>query len=159
MFLPAILLSGVQMAVAQEGLITQTVKTLTQRAEFEAAQAAIDTCAAKNVHIHVFIVDANGNTKFFVVGDGSRYNTVESARRKAFTAAIKGKPTIQLQQEDAAASVKPIVTDPNLLNIAGGIPIRVGSEVIGAIGVGGGAPEQDNQCAQAGIDKIQRFLQ
>ena len=44
--------------------------------------------------------------------------------------------------------------DPQMLILAGGIPIRAGSEVIGGIGVGGSPSQGDAMCAQAGIDRI-----
>jgi uncharacterized protein GlcG (DUF336 family) len=48
---------------------------------------------------------------------------------------------------------------PGVLMVQGGVPIKVGEEVIGAIGVGG-APggDKDEACAQAGIDKIKDRL-
>ena len=48
--------------------------------------------------------------------------------------------------------------DPTIFALAGGLPIRVGNDLIGAIAVGGGAPETDEKCAQAGLDKIQALL-
>ena len=142
----------------QQGVITKTVKVLTMRAQLEAAQAAIDTCATSNAHIHVWIVDANGNTTLFLLGDGSRYNTVESARQKAFTAAIMGQSTATIQKRIAENPATRVPPDPRMLFVGGGVPIRAGSEVIGAIGVGGGSPEQDDKCAQAGVDQIQHYL-
>ena len=48
--------------------------------------------------------------------------------------------------------------NPVFLFLAGGLPIRIGSEVVGGIGVGGAASQQDAECAQAGIDRIQSMV-
>jgi len=42
--------------------------------------------------------------------------------------------------------------------LGGAVPIKIGSEVIGVLSAGGGAPEQDAECAQAGVDIIQPYL-
>jgi len=163
----SVVLGAMLLAAAQEssstksadlGLITKTLKVLTMRAQLEAAQTAIDTCAASNVHVHVWMVDANGNTTLFLLGDGTRYNTVETARQKAFTSAIMGQPTAAIQKRIAENPGTRVPPDPRLIFVGGGVPIRAGSEVIAAIGVGGGTPEQDDQCAQAGVEKIQHYL-
>ena len=52
-----------------------------------------------------------------------------------------------------------LVYMPGFLLLGGGVPIKVGNEVIGAVGVGG-APggHLDEQCAMAGIDKVKEQL-
>jgi uncharacterized protein GlcG (DUF336 family) len=145
-------------ATASDGVLTVTQKLLSERLMVEAAQAAIDACAANNIHVHVVIVDTAGNTRLLIVGDGSKANTVDGARRKAYTAAMMGQPTATIAERIAANPKMLVPPDPMLLFLAGGIPIRVGSEVIGGFAVGGGTPEQDAPCAQAGLDKIQSEL-
>jgi uncharacterized protein GlcG (DUF336 family) len=52
-----------------------------------------------------------------------------------------------------------ITADTNLLSFAGGIPIKVGDEIIGAIGVSGAEPSaMDEKCANAGLEKLQALL-
>jgi len=153
-----VLFALTRMATADDGLITQ--KVLPLRYEFEAAQAVIQACAAKGFHVSVVIVDAYGNTKLMMVSDGAIYTTADSARRKAYTAAMMRQSSADLQQRIAANPNAPLPGDgnPNFLFLAGGIPIRAATEVVGAIGVGGAASQQDAECAQAGIDKIQSLL-
>lgn len=133
-----------------------TKKTLPLRLEIAAAQAAIDACAAKKVAIHVYVMDADGNVRLLLIPDGAHYETLEGARRKGYTAAITGEATINLMKRRSDPSSLP--KDPNMVFLGGAVPIKVGSEIIGVLSAGGGAPEQDAECAQAGVDKIQPYL-
>jgi uncharacterized protein GlcG (DUF336 family) len=142
---------------AQDRLLVERVLPL--RVEVEAAQAAIDSCATKHVAVHAYVVDRVGNIKLLLIGDGAHHDTVSGARRKAYTAAVLGKPTIEFQRELAVNPSLKLPTDPLFLFLGGGVPVRVGGEVIGALSVGGGSPEQDAECAQAGLDRIAPYLQ
>jgi uncharacterized protein GlcG (DUF336 family) len=155
--LGVVLLSAFCLAGAQDKLLTEKVLPLSL--EIMAAQTSIDACAAKHVAVHAYVVDALGNIKLLLVGDGAHYDTVSGARRKAYTAAILGEPTIELQRRLAADPSLKFPSDPMFLFLGGGVPIRAGGEVIGAISVGGGSPEQDAECVQAGLDKIRPYLQ
>jgi uncharacterized protein GlcG (DUF336 family) len=154
--LPVVLLPALQLAGAQDKLLTEKVLPLSL--EIEAAQTAIETCAAKHIAVHSYVVDALGNIKLLLVGDGAHYDTVSGARRKAYTAAILGEPTIELQKRLTADPSLKFPGDPMFLFLGGGVPIRVGSELIGALSVGGGTPEQDAECAQAGLERVQPSL-
>jgi uncharacterized protein GlcG (DUF336 family) len=150
-------LLSLHLAGAQDKLLTEKVLPLSL--EIMAAQTAIDTCAAKHVAVHSYVVDAFGNIKLLLVGDGAHYDTVSGARRKAYTAAVLGEPTIELQRRLASDPSLKFPSDPMFLFLGGGVPVRVGGEVIGAISVGGGSPEQDAECVQTGLDKITPYLQ
>jgi uncharacterized protein GlcG (DUF336 family) len=156
LMLPIALLAFHGVATPQSELLTE--KALPLRVEIEAAQAAIDSCAAKHVAVHAYVVDALGNIKLLLVGDGAHHDTVSGARRKAYTAAILGEPTIDLQKKLAADPSLRFSSDPMFLFLGGGVPVRVDGEVIGALAVGGGSPEQDAECAQAGLEKIRPYL-
>ena len=45
------------------------------------------------------------------------------------------------------------MTLPNVIAIPGGLPIKVGADVIGGVGVSG-SPGVDEPCVQAGLDKV-----
>jgi uncharacterized protein GlcG (DUF336 family) len=110
------------------------------------------------VSAQVVIVGARGEVRLLLISDGGRNDTLDGARRKAYTAARMGRPTATIAEQIAANPKMLIPPEPLLLFLAGGLPIRVGTEVIGGLAVGGGAPEQDAKCAQAGLDKIQYAL-
>lgn len=157
LLLPAIMLFAARTPAADQAVLTRHV--LSEHTEVEAAQAAIDYCAARDRHIHVVIVDPYGDIMLLIVGDGAKYNTVESAERKAYTSAMMGTPTLKVAQMIAANPHMQLPPDSRMLFLGGGAPIRVGSEIVGAIGVGGGSPAQDQECADAGVAKIQPLLQ
>jgi uncharacterized protein GlcG (DUF336 family) len=86
--------------------------------------------------------------------DGAGLSTNEGSDRKAYTAASFKQPS--------AAFVKRLQDRPDtvgsrhytrILALAGGLPIKIGNDVIGAVGVSG-TPGKDDVCAQAGIDKV-----
>ena len=141
-----------------DGVLTVTKHVLSQRLALEAGEAALAACAAANVHAHVVIADATGLMHLLIVSDGSNAATIDGARRKAYTAALTGRATQETAEKLAANPKMLVPPDPLMLFLAGGIPIRLGNEVIGAIAIGGGLPEQDAKCAQAGLDKIQSEL-
>jgi uncharacterized protein GlcG (DUF336 family) len=153
---PIALLAAVHGVEAQDG--KSVIKNeLPLRLEIEAAQAAIDACAAKHVAVHVYIMDADANIRLLLIPDGARYDTVEGARRKGYTAAKTGEPTINLMKR-RGDNPSTLPNDPNMVFLGGAVPIKIGNRMIGVLSAGGGAPEQDAECAQAGVDKIQPYL-
>jgi uncharacterized protein GlcG (DUF336 family) len=113
-------------------------------------------CRADGFRVSATVVDRAGQLKALLRDDDAGPHTLESSRRKAFTAASFRSGTAQLGQLVAAnPAAANLVEIPEVLVLGGGLPIRSGGEVIGAIGVGG-APggDRDEICAQAGIDRI-----
>ncbi|HUO22192.1 MAG TPA: heme-binding protein [Caulobacteraceae bacterium] len=155
--LAALLASPVSVAHAQS-LITE--KVLPLQIEIAAAQGAIDACAAGGFHVSAVVVDAYGNAKVMLIGDGTIFTTADSARRKAYTAIMMHRATSAIQAQLAANPGSPPPGDgnPEMLALAGGLPIKAGDQFVGGIGVGGAASLQDEKCAQAGIDKVQAVL-
>jgi uncharacterized protein GlcG (DUF336 family) len=154
-FVPLIAsLVTLQTASAQEKL--QIKNELPLSIAMEAAQAAIDACADKHVSVHVFVLDAEAKVRLLLIPDGARYDTTFGALHKGYTAVKTGVPTLELMKK---RGVSPLPKDPDMVFLGGAVPIKVGSRVIGALSAGGGAPEQDAACAQAGLDKIQHYLQ
>lgn len=126
----------------------------------QAATAAVAACAAQGYKETVAVLDADGVERVVLRGDGSGAHTLNSAFRKAFTAATFGRPTSAWK---AAVAQNPEVGNmqriDNILFAGGGLPIRAGNELVGAIGAAG-APgfDKDEACAQAGIDAIKDRL-
>ncbi len=123
----------------------------------EAANAALAQCQADGHRVSVAVVDRNGVTKVLLRDDGTGPHTVSSSTRKAYTSASLGRPTGELAATVAAnAELEGLrQMDPQLLLLAGGLPIVVEETVVGGIGVGGAPGGQlDAACAQAGVDAI-----
>jgi len=121
----------------------------------QAAQEAVAACAGS--HVGVAIIDAAGTPKLYYVPDGTAGFHAYTGFRKAYTALTFKMPTSEvgaLSKTDATVAAK-ITADTNFLSFAGGVPIRVGDEIIGAIGVSGAEPSAiDEKCANAGLEKI-----
>ena len=126
----------------------------------DAAAAAVQFCQGKGWLVSVAVVDRAGQLKALDRADGAGPHTLDSSQRKAYTAASMRGATSALaemvQKNPGAANLSQI---QGLLLLGGGVPIKVGDEVIGAIGVGGAPGGQlDEQCADAGINKIRDRL-
>ena len=135
----------------------QAKKELPLKVELEGAQAAIDFCAAKKIAIHVFVMDPDANVRLLLIPDASHWDTLDGARRKGYTAAKTGEPTINLMKRRGDVP-STLPKDPYMVFLGGAVPIKIGNEVVGVLSAGGGAPEQDAECAQIGVDKILSYL-
>jgi glc operon protein GlcG len=114
--------------------------------------AAVDHARAIGVPQCIAIVDEGCNLLAFIRMDGARVLSIRSSQRKAMTAATTGKPTGGL---DPAIEMKlAVVTDGDMVNLKGGLPILSDGHVIGGIGVGSGTGDQDLQVASAALEKF-----
>lgn len=135
-------------------------KTLASALAAEAAQAALAHCVQQGHKVSVTVVDRSGRIKAQLRGDDARPHTLESSRRKAYTALTMRNSTAALAEAlKSTPGNAPLFTLPDLLPLAGGLPIKADDEVIGGIGVGG-APggNLDEACAAAGIEAIKARL-
>ena len=123
----------------------------------KAASAAVDQCAKDGYRVSVAVVDRSGTVRSFLRADGAGPHTVESSQKKAYTAASMRGPTGNVADLIAKTpSVQGLQhMNDKILFLAGGLPIEIGGDVVGGIGVGG-APggHLDAACAQAGLDSI-----
>jgi len=123
----------------------------------KAAAAAQEKCKQDGYRVTVAVVDRAGVLKVLMRGDGAGPHTTNSSSKKAYTAASLRRPTSEMAElvakTPALQGLRDI--DDKVLILGGGLPIEIGGEVVGAIGVGG-APggHLDDACAQAGLDSI-----
>jgi uncharacterized protein GlcG (DUF336 family) len=145
-------------ARAEEFLLQKNISLALAR---DAAEAALQFCSGKGWKVSVTVVDRAGQLKIQLRADGAGPHTLDSSRRKAYTAASMRERTskmLEISQKSPAAATLPMID--GLLLLGGGLPIKAGDEVIGAIGIGG-APggHLDDECAEAGIARIHDRLQ
>ncbi len=115
--------------------------------------------AAKAVEIGVpmciAVVDESGQLIAFERMDGGKLTSSIIAQDKAYTAAGAKRTTesygIASQPGSAAYGINSAIGG-RLMVVAGGLPVVVDGQVVGAIGLSSGTPAQDTQCAQAGLD-------
>ena len=124
----------------------------------EAVSEAISSCAKQGYRETAVVLDADGATIAAVRGDGAGIHTLDSAHDKAYTSASFKSDTIALA-ELAKNEIAALAKLPHVLFFGGGVVIKMGDEVMGAIGASGapGAKLDDN-CARAGLEKIRERL-
>jgi uncharacterized protein GlcG (DUF336 family) len=124
------------------------------------ARTAMETCKAQGYNVSVHVLGREGQVILGVRNENAGVHTFENSMKKAYTAR-----TFRISSSEFASRAK---GNPNfgplfLTNITpaqGALPIKIGNETIGAVGVSG-APggEKDEACAKAGLDKVAADLQ
>ncbi|MGH7164021.1 MAG: GlcG/HbpS family heme-binding protein [Nitrospiraceae bacterium] len=131
--------------------------TLPLTLAMKAASAAVEKCTKDGYKVSVAVVDRAGVLRTLIRGDGAGPHTIDSSSKKAYTAASLRRPTSELAELITKNPALQALRDMNekILILGGGVPIEIGGEVVGAIGVGG-APgaHLDDACAQAGLEAI-----
>lgn len=126
----------------------------------EIAGATVAACSANGYNVAATVVDRAGTVRAVQRADNAGPHTLGASQQKAFTSASAKNTTLAMmenvQKNPAAAT---LVYIPGFLLVGGGVPIKVGNEVIGAVGVGG-APggHLDEQCAMTALEKIKDQL-
>lgn len=100
----------------------------------------------------IAIVDEGGNLMAFMRMDGAKFMSIRSSQRKAMTAANSGRPTGGLAADIETKLA--LATDGDMVNLKGGLPVMVGGQVIGGIGVGSGTGEQDAEVANEALKTL-----
>jgi uncharacterized protein GlcG (DUF336 family) len=135
-----------------QGLVTQ--KNIPLAMAQTIANAALAQCYSMGFKVSVTVVDRDGLPIVMLRGDGAGLHTPEGSDRKAYTARAFSQPS--------AAFAKRVHDDPDsagslqytrVLALGGGLPIKMGNDVVGAVGVSG-SPGKDDVCSQAGTDKV-----
>ncbi|MEU7500618.1 heme-binding protein [Streptomyces griseofuscus] len=109
------------------------------------------------VAVSVTVLDAGGHLLAFRRDDRAVLISGETSTRKAYTALQLNAPTADLVdavQPGGLFHTLPTALDRPLLFIAGGVPVHREGRLIGAVGVGGGAPEQDHGFATAAVQAL-----
>ncbi len=103
-------------------------------------------------NVTIAVVDDGGALLTLERMDGAFPQTAEIAARKAWTAAAVRAPTKAL--EDMVVERPALIGFPGQLRVQGGLPILVGGECVGAVGVSGVASRDDEQVARAGVEAL-----
>jgi uncharacterized protein GlcG (DUF336 family) len=119
------------------------------------AEGAIAECNKTGNSVSVAVVDRAGRLRVFLQGDQAAPHNIELARRKAYTARTFGRSSADWAKRttdfpDLAAQRQL----QDVIALRGGVPIKVGDETIGAVGVSGSSAEGDETCAMAGLATV-----
>ncbi len=136
---------------------TTTVTPLTIQDAEVLLTAARRAAEAVDVTVSVTVLDAGGHLLAFRRDDRAVLISGETSTRKAYTALQLDAPTADLVDAVRPGGLfhtLPTALDRPLLFIAGGVPVHRDGRLIGAVGVGGGAPEQDHAFATAAVKAL-----
>jgi uncharacterized protein GlcG (DUF336 family) len=140
---------------ATSGAQVVTQRDVGLRMGLAIAVAAIDQCEADGHGVSVAVVDHAGRVRVLLQADHANPHNLELARRKAYTARTFGltsadwaKRTIDVPELAAQRQLADVIA------LRGGVPIKIGNETIGAVGVSGSSSEGDEKCAMAGVAKV-----
>lgn len=118
-------------------------------------QGTIEQCTKDGYKVSVTVVDKAGNVAAQIRGDGTNPHTMEFSRLKAYTSRTRGQTSLEFMKLTSNPESAYLRQIPGVVAVGGGAPIKVGNEVIGAVGASG-APggEKDEVCVLAGIAKV-----
>jgi len=149
------ILATVSVARAQA---PQTEHNVSMAMAMAIMQATLDQCTKDGKKVSVVIIDKGGNVAASIRGDGTGPHTMETARLKAYTARTRGITSLEFRKTTATETIH-FRLIPGTIALGGGVPIKIGAETIGGIGVSGSpTEEQDEICANAGIEKVAAAL-
>lgn len=120
------------------------------------ADATMADCEARGGTVAVHVIDGAGNTVVSYRADNSRPHIYQVAYEKAFTAMSFQRPSGELADDLVNGNIARTqqADFPNMVLLGGGLPIVIGDETVGGVGVAGLPGPQSEQCAQAGIDAV-----
>jgi uncharacterized protein GlcG (DUF336 family) len=140
---------AVQAQTAQPALDWATAKAIAEGCEKYAA--------GKGWRMITAVHDTAGNPKYFSRMDGSILISVQVAQLKADTSA--SLPVSTRQFRELAKGIPGAEVLPRTTSIIGGLPIMTSKGVhIGGVGVSGGSEEEDEECAQKGLEAAKNLL-
>lgn len=123
------------------------------------AQAAHEKSRQFNKPMGISIVDESGRLVYFSRANGAGFFTFDTSRAKAMTAASFKRSTMEITENKELNPLLwyslPSVIPAQALPSPGGVPLTKNGNVIGGIGIGGGLPDEDHECALAGTAVIE----
>jgi uncharacterized protein GlcG (DUF336 family) len=143
---------ALSLPVHAQGLVTE--KNISLAMAQAVANAALAKCQSMGYRVSVTVVDRAGLAVVMLRGDGAGLHTPEGSDRKAYTARTYRSPSANFAKRvQTDPGYAPAMQYTRVLALGGGLPIKAGNEVVGAVGVSG-SPGKDDVCSQAGIDKV-----
>ena len=158
--LSTLALSALVIATGAQAQSVRSERNMSLELANQLAASGVAACLDKGYAVSVTVVDRAGSVRAVQRADNAGPHTLEASRAKAFTSASAKSPTLAMmegaQKNPGAAN---LVHIPGFLLLGGGVPVKLGNEVIGAIGIGG-APggHLDEQCANAALEKVKELL-
>src|SRR5712691_4732628 len=123
------------------------------------ALTAVENCKAAGYNVSVHVLGRNGEVLVALRNEKAGPNTFENSMKKAYTSRTFRTPSGKFAENVGQNPVAGQLMLANIVAARGALPIMIGDETIGGVGVSG-APggDKDEVCAQAGIDKVKDQL-
>jgi uncharacterized protein GlcG (DUF336 family) len=119
------------------------------------ATEAVTECERTGNSISVAVLDRTGRLRVFMQGDKAQPHNIELAQRKAYTALTFGRPSQEwIERTGPGSETAGQRSLSQVIALRGGVPIKIGTETIGSVGVSGSSSGGDEACALAGVKKI-----
>jgi len=128
-------------------------KVLTLDGAKKIAAAAETEARKNNWNVVIAVVDDGGHLLYLQRLDGTQTGSIEVAVQKARTAQAFKRPT-KVFEDAIAGGRNALIALHGALPLEGGLPIMVGGQLVGAIGVSGVKSTEDGQIAKAGADSL-----
>ena len=138
---------------ADEQQATVQLRTLAPHMAHAIVIAAVNECTKRGYKVSAAVVDRNGNLSAFLRNPLSGPHTIEVSQRKAYSAASLQAATSKMSSRTDLSFA------PGILLIVGGVPINFGGNFYGGVAVAGAEVEDDEECAQAGLDAISEIME
>jgi len=156
LLIPLLLLSTSAFADA-EAFISS--RSLSMELANKLVMTAARHCTKQGYQVAVAVTDRSGKLQAFIKNPLAGSHTIDVARLKATTSASFQTPTIDMMQ-----GFEQLANAPEVLLVGGGLPIRIGGHMYGAVGVSGAPAKKrtgdvDHECGQAGIDAIREDIE
>ena len=150
--------------IAGSAVALERLPVLSLEVAEKAASACRQLATQKAWRMNVAVVDVGANPILFQRMDAAFLASGDIALRKAKASAGTPFPTrvfedLSFGKDHKGGGAMPgMALVPGVLSIPGGLPIKVGEVLVGAIGVSGSMPDNDEACAQAGLDAVKDLL-
>jgi uncharacterized protein GlcG (DUF336 family) len=134
-------------------LTPEDAQTMMKAAELKAKEIGVD--------MDIAITDSNGSLLMFHRMEYGKIASIDIAINKAFTAAAQRKSTRaygEISQPGGPTYGIESSNQGRFTIFAGGLPLFVEGQIVGAIGCSSGTPDQDEAVAQAGLEALMASL-
>jgi uncharacterized protein GlcG (DUF336 family) len=132
-----------------------TVSNVSTDAAAAIARRSVELCRQQGFAVAATVVDRSGNVLAAVRANDAGPATLDGSRRKAYTAVnmnMASGAVEQLVREEP--KLRTLGDIAGFLPLQGGVPIKIGDQIVGAVGVGGASGEVDERCAIEAIAQI-----
>lgn len=137
-----------------------TERNISLQLALQIAQSAMAACKADGYDVSTAVVDRAGDLKVLLRADTANPHNADLARRKAYTSRTFKVPSMEVAKRTNGAtdlSGQRFLVD--IIPLGGGVPINVGNDTIGALGISGSpTQEADEKCANAALASVAASL-